>query len=81
MRLEDLHVGLPVRIAAGHVSGYGGREGNVVAVGQAKTLDNKDVIKGATVDIGEVLLVLVDAESLEPAEEEELPPGWAEYDV
>lgn len=81
MRLEDLHVGLPVRISEGHPSGYGSRVGNVVAVGEAKTLDNKEVIKGATVDIGEVLLVMVDAESLERVSEEELPPGWAEFDV
>ncbi|MEK3673493.1 hypothetical protein [Paenibacillus sp. FSL R10-2771] len=81
MRLEDLHVGLPVRIAKDHPSGYGGRVGNVVAVGEAKTLDNKEVIKGATVDIGEVLLVMVEADSLEQVSEEELPPGWAEFDV
>ena len=81
MRLEDIHVGLLVRIAAGHVSGYGGREGNVVAVGEAKTLDNKEVIKGATVDIGEVLLVLIEAESLEKVDKENLPPGWEEFDL
>lgn len=81
MRQEDLHVGLPVRIAEGHPSGYGGKEGNVVAVGEAKTLDNKGVIKGASVDIGNILLVMIEAESLEPVTEEELPPGWEEIDV
>lgn len=81
MRLEDLHVGLPVRISKDHSSGYGGLVGNVVAVGEARTLDNKDVIKGATVDIGEVLLVLIDAGSLERVTEEGLPPGWEEFDL
>ncbi|MDF2651802.1 MAG: hypothetical protein K0Q73_7607 [Paenibacillus sp.] len=81
MRLEDLHVGLPVRISEGHPSGYGGRVGNVVAVGETKSLDNKKVIKGASVDIGNILLVMIEAESLEPVAEDELPPGWEEIDV
>lgn len=81
MRLQDLHVGLPVRISKDHPSGYGGRVGNVVAVGEARTLDNKDLIKGATVDIGEALLVMVAAESLEKVDDEELPPGWAEFEI
>ncbi|OKP91360.1 hypothetical protein [Paenibacillus sp. P32E] len=81
MRFEKLIEGLPVRIADGHKSGYGGSEGIVVGVGEAFTLDKTMVIKGASVEIGGVFLVLVEAEYLEPKQEEKLPTGWAEFDV
>jgi hypothetical protein len=81
MKFEDLHVGQPVRIADGHESGYGGSLGIVVGVGEAMTLDKTMVIKGASVEIGGVFLVLVEAEYLEPIPKENLPEGWAEYDL
>lgn len=81
MRLEDIRKGQQVRISDHHPSGYGGREGMVVAVGEAKSLDKKSVIKGATVDIGEVLLVLIEAEALDKVDKEKLPPGWEEFDL
>ncbi|MNC46056.1 hypothetical protein D3C75_950520 [compost metagenome] len=81
MRFDDLYVGLSVRIAEGHGSGYGGSRGVVVGVGEAVTLDKTQVIKGASVEIGGTFLVLVEAGFLDPAPEEETPPGWAEFDV
>ncbi|MNI75054.1 hypothetical protein D3C73_1311790 [compost metagenome] len=81
MRFEDLHVGLRVRIAEGHGSGYGGMQGVVIGVGESVTLDKKQVIKGASVELGGVFLVLVEAEYLEPAPEGNLPTGWSEFEV
>ncbi|MEC0168143.1 hypothetical protein [Paenibacillus graminis] len=81
MKFEDLHVGLPVLIAEGHGSGYGGKQGVVMGVGESATLDKKQVIKGASVEIGGTFLVLVEAEFLDPVPDEDLPPGWAEVEV
>ncbi|AIQ70339.1 hypothetical protein [Paenibacillus graminis] len=81
MKFEDLHVGLPVRIAKGHGSGYGGKQGVVIGVGESVTLDKKQVIIGASVEIGGVFLVLIEAEFLDLVSEGKLPPGWSEFEV
>ncbi|CQR51495.1 hypothetical protein [Paenibacillus riograndensis] len=78
MKWEELKPELPVRIAPGHESGFGGRTGKVVTVG---TFEGYSKRIGALVDIGEPLLLIVEPEALEEASEDPLPPGWGEFEV
>lgn len=78
MKWEELKPGMPVRIAAEHDSGFGGRRGKVEAIG---TFEGYSKRIGALVDIGEPLQVIIEPEALEPAPEEPLPPGWEEFEV
>lgn len=78
MKWDELKRGLPVRIAAGHESGFGGRSGKVVAVG---TFEGYSKRIGALIDIGEPLLLILEPEALEEAPEDPPPPGWEEFDV
>lgn len=81
MRQKDLKIGMAVKIAEGHESGYGGRIGYVVKVGEFKSYDGLLKVEGAKIDIQEPLLVIVESEHLEPVAKENLPKGWAEYDL
>lgn len=81
MKMEELHVGQPVRIADNHPSTYGGRVGKVVTVGTLRLLDDSGVIEGAEVDIHEPFLILVAAEDLEQADINDLLPGWDEFEL
>lgn len=81
MKQKDLKVGMSVKIAEGHSSGNGGRIGYVVEKGKFKSYDGLLEIEGAKIDIQEPLLVLVEAEHLERVKKEDLPKGWAEYDL
>lgn len=64
MKWEELHPGMPVRITDGHVNGYGGRCGKVVAVG---TFEGTGKRISALVDIGERSPVAIEPEGLEDA--------------
>ncbi|MEK3969417.1 hypothetical protein [Paenibacillus sp. FSL H7-0323] len=81
MKQEDLKVGMSVRIAVGHSSGHGGRIGYVTKKGKFKSFDGSLEVEGAKIDIQEPLLVLVESEHLEGVKKEDLPKGWAEYDL
>lgn len=72
---------MSVRITEGHSSGYGGRIGYVVNVGVFNSYDEMISVEGAKIDIQEPLLVLVEAEQLEPVKKEDLPVGWDEYNL
>ncbi|MBT2287963.1 hypothetical protein J7E73_02230 [Paenibacillus albidus] len=78
MKWEELKPGMPVRIAAGHESGFGGRKGRVLAIG---TFEGYNKRIGALVDIGEPLLLIIEPEALEPVPKDPLPPGWEEFEV
>ncbi|MEK5414512.1 hypothetical protein [Paenibacillus sp. FSL L8-0708] len=78
MKWEDLKPGMSVRIAKGHGSGYGGRRGRILAVG---TFEGSLKRIGALVDIAEPLLVVIEPEALEEMPEDQLPPGWEEFEV
>mgnify|MGYP007042748470 CR=1 FL=1 len=81
MKIEEISKGQRVRIAKGHGSGHGGRQGVVIDVGTFKLLDGSGSITGAKVDIGEPLLVQVAAKDLSPLKKKPRERGWAEFDV
>jgi hypothetical protein len=68
MKLDEITLGLRVRICGGH---WSGRHGIVLAIGSKTVL----------LDIGEPLLISEPPEHLELAPEDPLPPGWAEFDI
>ncbi|WP_438497209.1 hypothetical protein [Paenibacillus sp. IHBB 3054] len=78
MKWEELKPGLPVRIAAGHESGFGGRSGKVVAVG---TFEGYSKRIGALIDIGEPLLMVIEPEALEEEPKNPSTLGWEEFDL
>ncbi|MEK4193313.1 MULTISPECIES: hypothetical protein [unclassified Paenibacillus] len=68
MKIEELILGVRVRIKDGfHI----GKIGIVIAKGTQTVL----------LDIDEPLLISVLPAYLEPAPENPLPPGWAEFDI
>lgn len=80
MKYEDIKPGMLVRITPQHPSGYGSRVGHVVRVGIIDLLSG-GTITGALVDIAAGGLVAIKAEALEPVDPDQLPSGWAEFDV
>ncbi|MNM10415.1 hypothetical protein D3C76_1773010 [compost metagenome] len=78
MKFEDLKPGMQIRIAANHISGYGGRTGKVIAIG---TFEGGPKRIGALVDINEPCLLVIEPDDLDPVEPDPLPPGWAEFEV
>ncbi|WP_160043107.1 hypothetical protein [Paenibacillus sp. USDA918EY] len=79
MKFEDLKPGLPVRIADGHKSGFGGRGGIVLDAGTFQLISGEHR-SGALVDIGEARLV-IEAEDLEIVELPPPDPGWEEFNI
>ncbi|OKP91534.1 hypothetical protein A3842_02640 [Paenibacillus sp. P3E] len=78
MMLQKLKPGLVVRIIEGHESGFGGRQGKIIAVG---TFQGGPKHIGALVDINEPLLINIESEGLEEAYDDPLPRGWEEFEV
>ncbi|SET61554.1 hypothetical protein SAMN03159358_2193 [Paenibacillus sp. NFR01] len=68
MNLNEITLGMRVRITAGH---WAGRTGFIRHMKDGK----------AVIDICEPLLISELPEHLEPAPDDPLLPGWAEYDV
>lgn len=68
MKLDEITIGLRVRIYASH---WSERYGIVLDIGSKTIL----------IDIGEPLLISEPPEHLEPAPEDPLPPGWEEFEI
>ncbi|MDR9857834.1 hypothetical protein RJP21_30025 [Paenibacillus sp. VCA1] len=79
MKFEDLTPGLPVRIADGHKSGFGGRGGIVLDVGTFQLISGELRI-GALVSTGEAKLV-IEAADLEIVGLDPPDPGWEEFNI
>lgn len=79
MKFEDLKPGLPVRIADGHKSGFGGHGGIVLDVGTFQLISGELRI-GALVSTGEARLV-IEAADLEIVDLDPPDPGWEEFDI
>lgn len=75
MKLEDIRAGLQVRITEGY---HAGKTGKVIAVG---TFEGGPQRIGALVDIAEPVLLIVLPIALEKFPEEELLPGWEEFEI
>lgn len=75
MKLEELRVGLPVRITTGF---HAGKTGKVIAVG---TFEGGPKQIGALVDIADPVLVIAMPDELEKLPEAPLPPGWEEFEI
>ncbi|SEU32884.1 hypothetical protein SAMN03159358_0168 [Paenibacillus sp. NFR01] len=75
MNLNHITPGLRVRITAGH---WRGRTGSVVAVG---TFQGGSERIAVLLDIDEPLLIREMPEHLDPAPEDPLQPGWAEFNI
>lgn len=68
MNINDITLGLRIRIIAGFRSGK---------IGIVLAKETQIVL----LDIGEPLLISELPEHLEPAPEDPLPPGWEEFEV
>jgi len=77
MSKDMLKPGQMVQIAPGHKSGFGGRQGKVVAVSMLDDGHNK--VLGALVDINSPLQVIIEPESLEEWRPEAQESEWIEF--